>query len=927
MIKNLLLIFGIAGLLMSCNKQVTIQVTNLRCELLTNPQGIDDAAPRLSWEIGSEGRGIQQTAYRVLVASSLEKLNDGEGDLWDSQNVKSNTSVNVPYRGKKLESRAVCYWKVKITANGGSSEWSEPAFWSMGLLNPSVWKAQWTGLDKSFKGDVLDNSFSRLAARYFRKEFETSQKPVKATVYVSGLGFYKLYVNGKTIGKQEFAPTPTDYSKVVKYNTFDVTDELRQGKNVIATTLGNGRFFSIRPTGVPNRGIPKIRHFGFPKMILQLELTYPDGSRQTVLSDDSWKVTADGPVRANNEFDGEEYDATMEMPGWNTTGFDDNKWLQAELVQAPGGKLEAQRNLNMKIMETIHPVAIKQPKPGMYILDMGQNMVGWVSMKVKGKAGDQVKLRFAEVLQDDGTLYLANLRSALVTDLYTLKGVGTELFEPSFTYHGFRYVEITGYPGTPTLNDFEGKVLYDEMEVTGQFETSDKTINQIYQNVCWGLKGNYRGMPTDCPQRDERMGWLGDRAVGAYGESFIFRHNNLYAKWLDDIAQAQLENGSIPDLAPNYWSMYSDNMTWPGTFVIIANMLYQQYGNMEPIVKHYDSMKKWITYMREKYVKDHIMTKDTYGDWCMPPESPELIHSQDPARKTDAAVLGTTFYYHILGLLERFALLLNKPADAEAFAKEAVAVKNAYNEKFFNRETAQYSNHTVTANLLSLCYGMAPEGFAGKVFQNITDKTEKEFKGHVSTGLVGMEWLMRGLSDHGRADLAFRIATNRSYPSWGYMIENGATTIWELWNGNTADPAMNSHNHLMLVGDLIVWCYEYLAGIQNAPGSTGFKKITMRPYPIDGLDYVKASYHSIHGLIKSHWIKNDADFQWEITVPANTSATVYIPVTDKAGITENGQKTSSASGMKFLKMDGDYAVYQVVSGSYSFKSTNYRTKK
>ena len=911
--KNLSFFILMLCLYVSCGRHTSVEVSNLRCELLYSPQGIDLTSPRLSWEICGSERDIRQTAYRILIASSLEKLNSDYGDLWDSQNVKSWLSVNVPYSGKKLDSRTVCFWKVKVTTNQGISEWSDPASFSMGLLNSSDWEAKWTGLDQIFKDDVIDQINTRLTARYFRKEFDAIQKPVKATMYISGLGFYKLYINGKKIGEQEFAPTPTDYSKVVKYNTFDVTEAILQDKNALAVTLGNGRYFSMRQPGV--------RHFGFPKMILQLELTFPDGSKQTVISDDTWKVTANGPIRANNEFDGEEYDATLEMPGWNSTGFDDSNWLNAELVQKPGGILESQLNLNMKIMETIHPQSISQPKSGMYILDMGQNMVGWVTMKVKGKAGDKVKLRFSEVLQDDGTLYLDNIRSALVTDIYTLKGSEIELFEPSFTYHGFRYVEITGYPGTPSINDFEGKVLYDEMELTGQFETSNQTLNQIYKNAYWGIRGNYRGMPTDCPQRDERMGWLGDRAVGSHGESFIFENNNLYAKWLDDIAQAQREDGSIPDVAPNYWSIYSDNMTWPGAFIIIANMLYEQYGNKEPIVKHFDSMKKWMNYMRDKYMIDNIMTKDTYGDWCMPPELPELIHSKDPSRKTDAAVLGTTFYYRMLFLLERFANLLNKPDEAKTFADEAVVIKNAYNKKFFNTATAQYSNNTVTANLLSLCYGMVPDGYDHKVFQNIVDKTEKEFYGHVSTGLVGIQWLMRGLSDRGRADLAFQIATNRDYPSWGFMIEHGATTIWELWNGNTADPAMNSHNHVMLLGDLIVWFYEYLAGIQNAPGSIAFEKIVMRPYPVSGLDYVNASYHSLHGLIKSNWQKNGSAFKWEITIPGNTSATIYIPATDKVQVKENGQIASSVKGVKFTKMEGDYAVFEVASGNYSFLST------
>jgi alpha-L-rhamnosidase len=359
-------------------------------------------------------------------------------------------------------------------------------------------------------------------------------------------------------------------------------------------------------------------------------------------------------------------------------------------------------------------------------------------------------------------------------------------------------------------------------------------------------------------------------------------------------------------------------MTWPAAYVIIANMLYEQYGDKEPVIKHYESIKKWLDYMKGKYVVDNIMTKDTYGDWCMPPESPELIHSNDPSRKTDGAVLSTTFYYHILNLLQRFAVIQGKTDDAATFAKDAAAVKEAYNNKYFNKETAQYSNNTVTANILSLSYGMVPTGYEDKVFENIVNKTVVDCKNHVSVGLVGMQWLMRGLSDHGRADLAYTIVTNRDYPSWGYMIENNATTIWELWNGNTADPGMNSHNHVMLLGDLLVWYYEYLAGIQNAAGSAGFQKITMKPYPVDGLEFVKASYHSVRGDIKSAWHRHDTHFHWDVTIPANAVATVYIPATAKGKVQEGNKSAASADGVKFVKMDGEYAVFEVGSGSYSF---------
>ncbi|KAA6344990.1 hypothetical protein EZS27_007415 [termite gut metagenome] len=901
----------LAVIVSSCQQKAPMELTGLRCEMLNNPLGIDCSNPRLSWEIIGLQRDIHQTEYHIIVASSPEKLNNDEGDLWDSGAVSSDLSSQIAYGGKALESRAQCFWKVKVTTNKGESAWSKPARWTMGLLNDSDWQAQWTGLDKSFEYDRPDAPHTRLSARYFRKEFTSESTIKRAVLYISGLGLYKLYINGKEIGEQELSPTPTDYTKSIKYNTFDVTKNIQKKTNTLGIVLGNGRFFTMRPKGV--------KHFGFPKMIMQLEIEYADGNKQTVISDTTWKVTADGPIRANNEFDGEEYDANKEMPGWNKNGFNADNWLQAEQTDSPGGALKAQINPNIRVMEIIKPIAITEPEPGKYILDMGQNMVGRLKIRTNGKKDDCVTLRFAETLKPDGTLYLDNIREAEVTDKYTLKGVSGESWEPVFTYHGFRYVEITGYPGKLSLNNFEGKVLYDEMETTGTFETSNSVLNQIYKNAYWGIRSNYRGMPTDCPQRDERMGWLGDRATGSLGESFVFNNNNLYAKWLDDIEESQRESGSIPDVAPNYWAIYNDDVTWPAAYLIIANMLYNQYNNIEPIRKHYDSMKKWLLYMKDSYMVDYIMPRDTYGDWCMPPENPGLIHSNDPARKTDGQLLGTSFYYHLCGLMERFAKLLDKQEDAEAYAQLSLKVKEAFNKKFFNEETKQYGNNTVTANLISLCYGMAPLEYETEVFRNITDKTENEFNNHISTGLIGIQWLMRGLSDRGRFDLAFRIATNLDYPSWGYMVESGATTIWELWNGNTAAADMNSGNHVMLLGDLIVWCYEYLAGIQNtSETSTGFKHITMRPYSTEQLNYVKASYHSVHGMIKSAWNIKENLMQWDISVPCNTSATVYIPAPSQDKVTESGKQASSAEGVQFVKTEGEYVVFEVASGNYRF---------
>ena len=522
-------------------------------------------------------------------------------------------------------------------------------------------------------------------------------------------------------------------------------------------------------------------------------------------------------------------------------------------------------------------------------------------------------MRFAETLQPDGSLYMANLRGALVTDIYTPAEDGMFSWEPKFTYHGFRFVEITGLDYIPELKEFKGKVNYDEMETTGSFACSDSTLNQIYHNAFWGIRGNYRGMPTDCPQRDERMGWLGDRAMGSFGESFMFRPTLLYEKWMRDIQDSQLPSGQIPDVSPTYWPFYSENVTWPAAYPCIVDMLYTQYGDVNAVKEHYASLKKWMDYIRDTHMTDYIVVKDVYGDWCMPPESPELIHSQDPARVTDGRLLGTSFYYRLLNMMAKFAAVSGHNEDIPAYTELAQNVKEAYNKMFLNAETGQYANNTVTANLVSLMQGLVPDSLQDKVFANVVEKTKNEFDSHVSTGLIGIQFLMRGLTRNGEKELAYTIATNRSYPSWGYMIDKGATTIWELWNGDTADPAMNSGNHVMLLGDLIIWYYEDLAGIKCAEGSRAFKKIDMSPAFPEGLDHVKATHDSSYGTIVSDWSRNGGSFEWNVTVPCNTTATLRIP---KAF----GVKATTGDGIHSVKEQGNDLVIEIGSGSYRFTS-------
>ncbi|HEY0679422.1 MAG TPA: family 78 glycoside hydrolase catalytic domain [Chitinophagaceae bacterium] len=894
-------------------------ITNPRCELLINPLGIDITNPRLSWQITAElHSGVKQTAYHIMVASSRAKLENNEADLWNTGIQHSSRSIHVPYEGKKLQSRMHCYWKVKVITNKGETGWSEISEWSMGLLNTADWKAKWIGYDKASGWDSI-TQFSRLSARYLRKPFILPSDIKSAKVYVSGLGLYELYINGKKIGDQVLAPLPTDYRKSVLYNTYDVTEQLKKGNNVIATVLGNGRFFTMRQSYKPQ----KINTFGYPKLLLQLEVEMNDGSIKRIVSDETWKLNIDGPIRSNNEYDGEEYDARKEFAGWTETSFSDAAWIRPQLVKAPAGKLIAQKSEPMRSKIISPNGKLSRLNKDTFILDVGQNLAGWIQLKVKGNRGQRVRLRFGESLQPNGRLYVANLRDAKVTDIYTLKGGEAETWEPSFVYHGFRYVEITGYPGTPAETDFIVKSVQDDIQTTGTFESSDTIINKIYRNAWWGIASNYKGMPVDCPQRNERQPWLGDRATGAGGESFLFDNAKLYAKWLDDIQQSQTAEGAIPDVAPAFWNYYSDNMTWPGTYLLVADMLYRQFGDDRSITKHYPYMKKWMKYMQSKYMKDYILTKDKYGDWCVPPESLEMIHSRDSLRKTDGALIATAYYYKFLQLLQSFANIAGQPQDVNEFVRQASSVKNAFNSKFFNAQRKWYSNNTVTANLLPLYFGITPDSVREAVFNNIYNKIKIADHMHIATGVIGTQWLMRGLSQFQRPDIAYTLASNKTYPSWGYMTENGASTIWELWNGNTANPQMNSQNHVMLLGDLMIWLYENVAGIRSDETDIAFKKIIMKPEIIDGLDHVKASYVSLHGLIKSEWSRNreSGDFRWSITIPPNTSAMVYIPAVSNDQVRVTG-KSAGETQNSFVKMDGRYAVYEFGSGQYDLYSAN-----
>ena len=870
-------------------REALIQVTRLSCNHQIRPLNLDQA-PRFGWQItaGEQVKHVLQTAYQIQVATSRQALENGHPDYWDSKKVISDRQLEIPYGGKVLSSFQELFWRVRIWTTKGSSAWSPPERWRMGFLKLSDQLGSWIGYDHPFAWDRV-TKFPVLSSRYLRKAFKADKHIKSAVAYISGLGLYELHINGKKAGDAVLAPAPTDYTKTVLYNALDVTDLVQTGENAIGVILGNGRFFAMRQDYKPW----KWRTFGFPKLYFQLRINYEDGSVENVVSDSSWQLTGRGPIRNNNEYDGEVYDARMELTDWDQPGYhpDTRLWRPVEMVEAPAGKWTAQFNPPMKIMQTVHPVQVLRSadSPGhSFILDMGQNMAGWLKMQLDGSGhkGDTIQLRFAESLvkeKEGYRLYTANLRDARSTDHYIVKGAKQETWSPRFTYHGFRYVEVKGYPGDLTafknklLERFTGEVIYDDLSERGFFECSDTTINQIYKNAVWGIKSNYKGMPVDCPQRNERQPWLGDRTTGAYGESFAFNNQLLYDKWLQDIQDAQLITGSIPDVAPSFWMYYKDDVTWPSTYLTVADMLYRQYGDSSVVSRHYHSMKTWILYMHHKYARNGLIDRDSYGDWCVPPDSLKVIHSSNPAKITPGGLIATATFYHDLQLMSLFAALNGTLQDTALFNPMAREMKASFNKKYFHADSACYGNNTVTGNLLALAFRLAEPQYEQKIFKQIVHKTAVTYDNHISSGVIGIQWLLRTLSRFGRNDLALKVAANRTYPGWGYMVAHGATTIWELWNGNTANPAMNSQNHVMLLGDLLIWLYENQAGIQSDDKAVGFKRIRLAPDITGHLNYVKAIYDCPYGPISSWWQKKGDKWQWEVTIPAGTVAEIQFP--------------------------------------------------
>ena len=840
-------------MLFVCNtlQAAGLSVGHLTVEGRICPLGLDELCPRFGWVITSKKRSVVQTNYRLQVATdSLFK-----SLVWDSGDVRSDSSQWVAWKGGRLLPDTDYFWRVKVRTNKGSTGWSRTSKWSTGLLDDSNWKGEWIGTEE-LTADDSDQRHSRVTGRYLRKEFRLKGHVRRAVVHVSGLGYYVLFINGKRVGKDWLTPAPTDYTKTVAYNTYDVTELVEKyGKDMaIGALVEAGYFFAPAQNYQTNVRTT----YGTPRLLLNLTIFYDDGGREVVATDGSWKMHCDGAMRYSNIYDGEFYDSHMEFEGWTIPRFDDSQWSRAHVVTKPGGKMRGNVTEPVRVYETDKPISIRK-FDNRYIVDFGTNGAGVVRLNVHAHDGDTVRIRHAETLTDDGTaIYTENLRSAEATAWYVSNGQDAE-WNPEFTWFGFRFAEVTGVTRLDA-DDVERLLLSDNLSSDGyDIVSSDSVLNSILKAAYRGIRSNYKGIPMDCPQRDERMPWLGDRTMGCFGESYLMDVHSLYSKWTQDIHECQRENGAISDVAPAYWRLYNHNVTWPAALPFACKMLYQQYGDSRPMERHKEAVCKWLDYVKSKSFEDGLITYDRYGDWCVPPEGLDIVLTQDSTRMTDGALISSCYYYMVSKMVGRSA--------------EAEEIRHAINRRFL--KDGSYANGTVTANLLPLAMGIVPEECVPEVTATLVSTIQHNgFK--QSCGIVGLQWLMRYLSESGHGDIAWRLATTDEYPSWGYMMKNGATTIWELWNGNTANPSMNSGNHVMMLGDLIPWAVECLAGIR--PTKPGFKEFELRPdFSILAMNGVKVSHRSPYGLIRSEWRRTDGKICWELEIPANTTATVFFP--------------------------------------------------
>lgn len=868
-------------------------VERLRVEYLENPVGLDVPEPRLSWIVTSDDRDQRQGAYEIVVASREEWLTSGRADLWASGRVASDETLHIRYAGRPLTSRQVCYWRVRSWNEAGkSSEWSGVGRWEMGLLRSEDWVGSWIGRTESTEYEP---------APMLRKRFEVRGAVARASLYVCGLGYGEVSINGRRVGEAVLDPAFTRYDRRVLYVTHDVTRLLGSGRNVIGVVLGTG-WFNCHTKAVWNfHGAPWRMS---PRLLLQLHVDYVDGRSERVVSDGGWE-TATGPWVFDSIYGGEKYDARLERRGWDEPDGDGGEgWAGVKVLAAPKGRLVAQAMPAIQSERTLPPVSIGEPAPGVYLVDFGQNLAGFAELTVTGPAGLRVEMRYGERLSADGRLDTKDIEQHIKsqgvnqpfqTDTYILKGQGIERWHARFTYHGFRYVEVTGLkPGADTIR---AHFVHSAVPVTGQFECSNEDINRIQSAARWAYLSNLQGIPTDCPHR-EKNGWTGDAHLAAEQANFNFLPVTVQAKWIADMADEQRESGELPGIVPTSgWGYdWGNGPAWDSAYLLIPSYAYLYFGDTEMFRRHYEGMKRYVDYLGRR-AKEGIVDigLDDRAPW---------------KTRTPAALTSTAYYYVDARILAEAARVLGRGEDSIRYGGVAESVRRAFNARFYVGAEGRYEPGSQTALACALYQGLVEpaerERVVGALIAavNATD-------GHIDAGILGAKYVPNALLEAGHADVAWRVLSREDQPGWIWWLRQGATTLWEQWNGT------ESRNHIMF-GDVSAWFYKALAGIRPDPQGPGFKRFIVRPERVGELSWVRASYESMRGTIVSRWEVKDTRFRITMEVPANTVAEVHLPVRANAEILEGGKRLDRVRGVRLLRQEERRAVLRVGSGRYEF---------
>jgi len=872
---------------------------DLTCEYTDNPIGIESLSPRLSWKLKSDQKGQKQTAYRILVSSTWDLLNSDSGDIWDSNKLRSDQSVNILFSGLPLESGKRYFWKVKAwDVNDVEGNYSEPAWFEMAKLSDEDWTAKW--ISAVPPGTKLDQV---RPAPYFRKEFNVNKKIKQARLYISGLGYYKSFINGVPTGDDELKPAFTRYDRRVKYNIYDVTPLLNNDANCIGVVLGNGWYNQHTRSAWD---LDKASWRNWPVLLAQLEITYDDGTTDIIVTDQSWKHST-GPITFDGIRNGEHYDARLEIPGWNNIDFNDNSWRKAYETQGPEGKLSAQIMPPIRMINEYRPEYVSQPKPGTYVLQFRWNVTGRLRITLKGEPGQEIVMKYGERLNEEGLLDQKELARFVwtgetQTDRYICKGGESETWQSSFVYHGFQFVEISGLNSKP--DNFKCEVLHTDLEITGLFGCSNHLITKIHNNTIWSFLGNYHGYPTDCPHR-EKIGWSGDAHLVAGTGNYIFNITTSYLRWIDDFVDEQKPDGNIPAIIPTSGWGYTHGRDktphgygphWDGAYILIPWELYLFNGDVNIIKKYYSGWKSYLDYL-ENSAENHILN---YGI-----NDHKTIEKDPP----EPAYISTAYYYGLTKIMEEAAGIVGATTDKEKFNQLGRDIYTAFNNKYFDSQSQSYEKGSQAALSGALYFNLVPEDSKTIILEKLIKRIEDD-DFHIRGGVVGTKWVIGVLSSNNQNDLLYKIVDNREFPGWGYWIEQGATTLWQTWDGKM------SLNHIMF-GSIDEWFFSGLGGIRYDSGNPGFKHFILNPTIPDDLGMLQCNHESPYGKIVSDWEIVDNTLTWIINIPVNSESTVYIPKKFGRGIRVSGKAIKRSEYWTLIENTDKYHVYKATSGKYT----------